>query len=72
MSSIAWGTPSGRGVIAAAALGSGLTLLDGTVVNVALRTMGDDLDAFLRETRAKNYSSRGAPQIVLFSPIANG
>jgi glucose/arabinose dehydrogenase/azurin/lysophospholipase L1-like esterase len=30
-----------------------------------------DLDAFIRETRAKNYSTRGAPQIVLFSPIAN-
>lgn len=49
MSSIAWGTPSGRGVIAAATLGSGLTLLDGTVVNVALRTMGDDLDASLAQ-----------------------
>jgi azurin/glucose/arabinose dehydrogenase/lysophospholipase L1-like esterase len=30
-----------------------------------------DLDAFLRETRAKNYSTRGPPHIVLFSPIAN-
>ncbi|MBC7365829.1 MAG: HEAT repeat domain-containing protein [Undibacterium sp.] len=30
-----------------------------------------DLDAFIRETRAKNYGSRGAPHIVLFSPIAN-
>ncbi len=30
-----------------------------------------DLDAFLRDTRAKNYGTRGAPQIVLFSPIAN-
>jgi EmrB/QacA subfamily drug resistance transporter len=33
--------------VAAATLGSGLTLLDGTVVNVALRTVGDDLDASL-------------------------
>jgi EmrB/QacA subfamily drug resistance transporter len=32
-------------VVAAATLGSGLTLLDGTVVNVALRTLGTDLDA---------------------------
>ncbi|MEI8089085.1 MAG: PVC-type heme-binding CxxCH protein [Opitutaceae bacterium] len=30
-----------------------------------------DLDAFLRETRAKTYGTRGPPQIVLFSPIAN-
>ena len=49
MSGVAWGTPQGRGVIAAATLGSGLTLLDGTVVNVALRTIGTDLDASLRE-----------------------
>lgn len=30
-----------------------------------------DLDAFLRDTRAKSYGTRGPPQIVLFSPIAN-
>ena len=41
------GTPTGRAVIAAATLGSGMTLLDGTVVNVALRTIGEDLDADL-------------------------
>jgi EmrB/QacA subfamily drug resistance transporter len=39
------GTPTGRAVIAAATLGSGMSLLDGTVVNVALRTIGEDLDA---------------------------
>ena len=44
---VEWGTPTARGIVAAATLGSGLTLLDGTVVNVALRTMGDDLGAFL-------------------------
>ncbi len=49
MSGVAWGTPSARGVIAAATLGSGLTQLDGTVVNVALRTMGEDLDASLSQ-----------------------
>jgi len=43
------GTPTGRWVVAAAALGSGMTLLDGTVVNVALRTIGEDLDASLAE-----------------------
>ena len=49
MTQVAWGTPTGRGVVAAATLGSGLTLLDGTVVNVALRTVGDDLDASLAQ-----------------------
>ncbi len=43
------GSPTGRWVVAAASLGSGLTLLDGTVVNVALRTIGEDLDASLAE-----------------------
>jgi EmrB/QacA subfamily drug resistance transporter len=49
VSGVAWGTPTARGIIAAATLGSGLTLLDGTVVNVALRTMGSDLDASLSQ-----------------------
>lgn len=48
-SGVAWGTPTARGVVAAATLGSGLTLLDGTVVNVALRSMGADLDASLAQ-----------------------
>jgi EmrB/QacA subfamily drug resistance transporter len=39
----------GRAVITAAVLGSGMTFLDGTVVNVALRTIGKDLDASLAE-----------------------
>jgi EmrB/QacA subfamily drug resistance transporter len=43
------GTPAGRAVIAAATLGSGIAFLDGTVVNVALRTIGEDLDASLSE-----------------------
>ncbi len=30
----------------------------------------EQLDKFLRETRAKNYNGLGAPRIVLFSPIA--
>ncbi|GAB7005976.1 MFS transporter [Nocardioides sp. AN3] len=41
------GTPTGRAVIAAAVLGSGMAMLDGTVVNVALRTIGEDLGASL-------------------------
>ncbi|CAB4705829.1 unannotated protein [freshwater metagenome] len=36
-------------MVAAATLGSGMTMLDGTVVNVALRTIGEDLDASLAQ-----------------------
>lgn len=43
------GTPTGRAVITAAVLGSGMTWLDGSVVNVALRTIGEDLDASLQQ-----------------------
>ncbi len=43
------GTATGRAVIAAAVLGSGMTWLDGSVVNVALRTIGEDLDASLAQ-----------------------
>ena len=39
----------GRAVIVAATLGSGMTLLDGTVVNVALKTIGEDLGASVSE-----------------------
>ncbi len=48
-SAVRMGTPSGKAVIAAAALGSGIAFLDGTVVNVALKTIGEDLDASLAE-----------------------
>jgi len=43
------GTGAGRAVVAAASLGSGIAFLDGTVVNVALKTIGEDLDASLAE-----------------------
>jgi EmrB/QacA subfamily drug resistance transporter len=39
--------PAGRWVLAAVVLGSGMTFLDGTVVNVALPTIGRDLGASL-------------------------
>lgn len=39
------GTPAGRWVLAATVLGSGIAFLDGTVVNVALPAIADDLDA---------------------------
>lgn len=37
----------GRLTLAALTLGSGISILDGTVVNVALKTLGEDLDADL-------------------------
>lgn len=39
----------GRWVVVAAALGSGMAMLDGTVVNVALPSIGRDLDASLAQ-----------------------
>jgi EmrB/QacA subfamily drug resistance transporter len=41
------GTPQGRWVLTATILASGMAFLDGTVVNVALRAIGNDLDADL-------------------------
>jgi EmrB/QacA subfamily drug resistance transporter len=42
---LARGSTQGRWVLAAAVLGSGMAMLDGTVVNIALRNVGDDLGA---------------------------
>lgn len=42
---IARGTPQGRWVLTAAVLGSGMAMLDGTVVNIALRNIGSELGA---------------------------
>src|SRR4051794_25545582 len=39
------GTPQGRWVLTAAVLGSGMAMLDGTVVNIALRSIGNELGA---------------------------
>ena len=47
MATVALGTTAGRGVLAAAVLGSGVAFLDATVVNVALPAIGEDLDAGL-------------------------
>jgi EmrB/QacA subfamily drug resistance transporter len=44
---VAWGTPAGRWVLTASVLGSAIVFLDTTVVNVALPTIGRDLDAGL-------------------------
>jgi len=44
---IRFGEPAGRWVLLVTVLGSGLALLDATVVNVALPTLGEDLGASL-------------------------
>jgi EmrB/QacA subfamily drug resistance transporter len=44
---VRYGTSTGRWVILATVLGSGIAFLDGTVVNVALPTIADDLGAGL-------------------------
>src|SRR6185503_6244946 len=36
-----------------------------------IQAFRDNLNKFLKETAAKNYSGKGHPRIVLFSPIAN-
>ena len=36
-------------MLAAAVLGSGMAMLDGTVVNIALRSIGDDLGASIAQ-----------------------
>jgi EmrB/QacA subfamily drug resistance transporter len=46
---VGYRSTAGRAVVGAAVLGSGLTLLDGTVVNVALKTIGKDLGASLAQ-----------------------
>ena len=42
---IAWGTPQARWVLLATVLGTGIAFLDTTVVNVALPTIGKELNA---------------------------
>ena len=43
------GTPAGRWILTATVLGSGMAFLDGTIVNVALPSIADDLGAGLTE-----------------------
>ncbi|MEV4598759.1 MFS transporter [Amycolatopsis sp. NPDC049253] len=44
-SGIRWGTPLARGVLWTTILGSGMAMLDGTIVNVALPRIGEELGA---------------------------
>lgn len=42
---VSWGSPTARGVLAATILGSGMAMLDGTVVNIALPRIGEEFGA---------------------------
>lgn len=42
---VRWGTPQARWILLTTILGSSIAMLDATVVNVALPTLADDLDA---------------------------
>ncbi len=46
---VSYSSSTGRWILLAAILGSGMAMLDGTVVNVALKTIGSDLNASLQE-----------------------
>ncbi len=49
MTAVELSSRTGRGIVAAAVLGSGMAMLDGTIVNVALVRIGEDLNASLAE-----------------------
>ena len=52
------GRAAGRWVLAAAILGSSITFIDGTVVNVALPVLQRELGASVTETFAGTFSPR--------------
>jgi glucose/arabinose dehydrogenase len=39
--------------------------------DAGLEKFKTDLDKFLKDTKGKNYSGKGAPRVILFSPLAN-
>ncbi len=49
MTAVELSSKTGRGIVAAAVLGSGMAMLDGTIINVALVRIGEDLDASLAD-----------------------
>ena len=49
MTAVELSSKTGRGIVAAAVLGSGMAMLDGMIVNVALVRIGEDLNASLAE-----------------------
>jgi EmrB/QacA subfamily drug resistance transporter len=49
VTAVALSSRTGRGIVAAAVLGSSMAMLDGTVVNVALVRIGEDLNASLAD-----------------------
>jgi EmrB/QacA subfamily drug resistance transporter len=46
---VRWGTPVARGVLATTILGSGMAMIDGTIVNVALPRIGGELNASIAD-----------------------
>lgn len=42
---VRWGSPAARGILATTILGSGMAMLDGTIINVALPRIGAELGA---------------------------
>src|SRR5690349_18261589 len=49
MTAVELSSKTGRGIVAAAVLGSGMAMLDGTIINVALVRIGQDLNASLAD-----------------------
>ncbi len=49
MTAVELSSKTGRGIVPAAVLGSGMAMLDGTIINVALVRIGEDLDASLAD-----------------------
>lgn len=64
---LAYGTPAARGLLAAVILGSAIAFLDSTVVNVALPTIGRDLDASFGQLQwvVTGYTLTLAPFILI-------
>jgi MFS family permease len=49
MTAVELSSRTGRGIVVAAVLGSGMAMLDGTVITVALVRIGEDLNASLAD-----------------------
>jgi EmrB/QacA subfamily drug resistance transporter len=70
---VRFGEPAGRWVLLATVLGSGMAMLDATVVNVALPSIGSDLDADLGDLQwtLNGYTLTLASFILLGGSLAD-
>jgi MFS family permease len=78
---IAWGTPRARWVLTTTILGSGMAMLDGTIVNVALPRIGAEFSASVTDLQwilngyllARRYGGPGgrklAAALALFAAV---